>query len=198
MSERYYYDTQIFTKDLYERCRKFLGNKYAVISFRDPRDPMTSTEQKLGRELVEECRLALKLKGISKRRNVYFGGDGKRRVRKNEKRNIGIQLIEAGHSAQAVADALGVTRSTVARWIPSKRKRGAPGHSDVEHNEVVFRNGIQRMCENEGLAFSAENVDSIVDTLSSALWVRPDKLRRRALCAGWALVDLVEDSGLAG
>ena len=193
MSDRYYYDDQIFSKDLVVRCRGILGNKYAVVSFRDPKDPLTTSEQKLGRELAEECRMALRLKGINKRRNVYFGGDGKRRVRKNAKRKLGVQLIEAGHSAQAVADALGVTRSTVARWVPSKRGRGKPGHSEVDYNETVLQNGLRRMCESQEVMFVDNDIDSVIDELSTALWIRPDKLRRRALCAGWALVDLVDE-----
>ena len=106
MSDRYYYDEQVFSKELVEKCRKALGNNYAVISFRSPGDPLTGTEQRMPRELVEECRMALKLGGVSSRRNVYFGGSGVRGPRKNAKKEIGIELIAKGHSAEAVADAL--------------------------------------------------------------------------------------------
>ena len=199
MSERYFYDEQVFPPELTERCRKTLSNNYAVISFRAPGDPLTSTEQKFGnRELVEECRVALKLSGIHKRRNVYFGGDGTRRERKNLKKDLGIYLINKGHSAQAVADALGVTRSTVARWVPSKRQRGAAGHSQVHAdvtNAEILEKGLERLCRSNELSFSS-GADVAVQELSKALWLPPDKVRRRAVCAGQAISD-VEDGDIS-
>ena len=200
MSDRYFYDEQVFSEELKSKCRSILKNNYAVISFRDPGDPLTSTEQRLGdRDLVEECRVALRLKGINKRRNVYFGGDGTRRARKNLKKEIGVYLINQGHSAQAVADALGVTRSTVARWVPSKRQRGAAGHSQVHadvNNSDVLSKGLERMCRTHEVAFVEDNLEQVVTSLSQVLWMPPDKLKRRAVCAGNAIAD-AEDGDIS-
>jgi len=190
-SERYFYDEEILDPKLTRLCRGALEGKYAIISFRDPHDPLTGSEQKLGKDLAEECRMSLKLKGISKKRNIYFGGDGKRNPRKNPRKEEGMLLIESGHSAQAIADALGVTRSTVARWCPSKRDRGAAGHSKREYSAEVYTLGLEAMCEKEDVVFDTSNFDATLNTLAEKMWVRPDKLKRRAITAGWALKDLL-------
>ena len=184
-NDRYLYDIDIFTEELTKQCRDKLEG-YAVISFRDCGSPMTRTEEKLGERLVEECRLALKLKGITTRRNIYFGGSGA------QKAQLGLILLAAGHSATAVADALNVTRSTVARWGPSKRERGAPGHSATPFDEEIYKLGLKKFCENHEVDYTSKALDTSLEALAQVLWVRPDKLRRRVLCAGWAVNDLTQ------
>ena len=112
-SNRYIEDTKALPPVLVTRCRAAVGSYYRVITFRCG-GPLTKTEKELGPVLVQECRDALMAHWETARSvRVYIkGSHGSGRLCRSE--TAAIRFLSAkGHSAQAIADVLGVALETV-------------------------------------------------------------------------------------
>ena len=60
----------------------------------------------------------------------------------------------------------------------------------MDYEATILNRGLKVMCNSYSADYHEDDPARTVEALASALWVRPDKLERRALCAGWALKDL--------
>ena len=126
-SSRYVYASDVLPKKLVEKCKEALLYKSKVISFGN-KATYTKSEKELGVVLSRQCRKLLSTD--SKAVNVLFRGERFSKRKPNPRRELVILLVNKGFTAQSVADAVGASRESVAKWASSKRDHGSKGHED--------------------------------------------------------------------
>jgi hypothetical protein len=181
---RYRHDDEVLPKALFEVCRTRLG-KATKVSFQAG-GPLCATEKLLGESLSLACRAALRTVVVGAVQ-VYF-----RKPREEDPRFEDARwLLAHGHTLQAVADAIGVARSTLTKHASGTRPRGAPGHallsgSAPEKAHEIGREALVALARSLGASLPDETSVS----LEAALGETPEGLRRRAILAGRAVVQL--------
>ena len=201
---RYLIDSEILPAEYYEPIRKIFGNKKQVVSFKKEieDEEFTKTELLLNNtELVKKCREWLQNTNAEVR-NVYFRGCQLKTRPENPNKKLAVWLSKNGHTSQAVADAVGVSRITISRWVKSVRPRGRPGHfnregrSDSEIGMLTFI-GLDRLLEIKPVdgvdLITPADKDVVATQLAEAYNVPVKKLLARAVAAGAAVLSLTQD-----
>lgn len=123
-----------------------MGEQNQVWFSDDLRADPTKSEAPL-KGLVHLCRAAMV---GQETRLVYFDKPNSRPGRRpHPRRSLAVKLLEGGHTMQAVADALGVSRTSIQRWGgSSQRPRGRPGHVDVPEDETALeQRGLEHLMD---------------------------------------------------
>lgn len=189
MSEPYLHATGVLPPYLVEKCQAALDGHREVITFeRILHSPLNEGEQLLGGVLTHQCRQQMFKKNI---RQVYFAGQ--RTQLKLTRSGAAQELLNQGHSIQAVGDAIGVTRQTLYDWkCKSKRGRGASAHVleyELTEDATALRAGIEivrkRIKKGRPRLTGLDN-DAALERLAEALKTDVDKARRRAYAAAHA------------
>ena len=189
MSSRYTIDIDALPIELVQRCREALKYRWAVIRFiPHGGDKLGRTEKKLkDLDLVKECRTVLK---TAARTTVYFKGERVSHPRINPAKEAARVLLTAGHSTQAVADALGRSRFTVVRWHKSNRPRGGGGHVDPIDDQEALRSGLEALLTKAGIPTPPRYYRKAKGELAEHFKSSVEQIEKRALAAGAAIKDL--------
>jgi len=151
-----------------------------VVTFRaDPKKGPTTSENGLPPALVMVCRRLLSEGGHL--RTVHVRGTHSVGKPPNPHRAHAITLVGLGYSAQAVADALGVHRVTVARWTRAGGRRIV-----LEESSDLFSAGVEILTRNlKALGKVGDEAPELSqDELGEILGLDSEsRLRRRACMA---------------
>ena len=206
-SSRYVYADEVLPALLVKRCQQILEYRSKIISF-SSKEALTKSEKTIGALLTKQCRKMLKTKN-GKAVNVLFRGQRLKQPRTNKRKEVASWLVDQEFSAQSVADALGTSRESVAKWRSSKRLDGCSGHEDYgmvyhamndksrgpEHENAIMlgltallmRSGASngwRALESEvrllGVRDAIDKLASIKEFEDEARW----DIKRRAFLAG--------------
>lgn len=174
-------DRDVLPQEVVDAVHESLGYKRAIISFSSPKvEKQTTTEARLPRDVRDACREALVGKSS---KTVYFRGSYGQKEHPRVRQDIAKELSALGHSAQAIADAMGVHRVSVARWVQSNRPQGYRGHYDPIGDDEAIELGMAVLGRRTGKS----NKDEIVAVLGLKTL---KQLISRAEAAGFAAMDL--------
>lgn len=195
---RYLIDSDVLPPEYYEPIRKSFDNKKQVVSFKKDVDDEEFTKTELllnNNNLVRKCREWLQTKNIDVR-NIYFRGKNRKDKPENPNKKIALWLSQNGHTSQSVADAIGVSRITISRWVKSVRPRGRPGHFKLTNDPALVSLGMERLLENKGVddidILTKEDIDFAAETLAEKYNVTAHKMYARAEAAGAAYKKMQE------
>lgn len=128
-SSRYVYAVDVLPKPLVDKCKEALSYRSKVISFGN-KATFTKSEKQLGVALSRQCRKLLDTN--TKAVNVLFKGNRFEKRKESPRRALASILVDKGFTAQSIADALGTSRESVAKWKSSTREHGSKGHEDYK------------------------------------------------------------------
>jgi hypothetical protein len=177
---RYVTDEAVFPHGVVDALRRACGGVRKVVTFRsDPKKGPTTSEAGLPPALVMVCRRLLSDGGHL--RTVHVRGTHNVGKPPNPHKEHAITLVELGYSAQAVADALGVHRVTVARWTRAGTRTIKPAQA-----ADLFSEGVEILVRNlRALGkLHDDDPDPTRDELADVLGMDSEsKLSRRACLA---------------
>ena len=161
--KRYLLATEELPADLVKEVQEALEYRSKVIAFHlMPDDPrMRAGEKDLPITLVRKVRKALPNHGV---RCVYFPGKVFERIRdaatleerieispfsiSTETLEVAKRLASLGFTYQAIADAVGYSRKTIASFVESRRRQGTAGHHEPVDSDEIWTAG----CEAPGIS----------------------------------------------
>lgn len=167
--------------------------------------PLSAGEQRLPADLVDQLRAAIPWAGRAalQLRLASTNAEVNRRKRSTAK-----EMIDRGASPRAVADATGVSpgsarylgaTTTAAVTVEDREDALWAGLAAIRQSKAISQTTIaQRMgfsqihistCERRLSSPDAGDVEKYVEILAVLLGVRANRLRRRALLAGAAIID---------
>ena len=195
---RYLVDSSVLPPEYYEAIRASFNNKKQVISFKKDADDDTFTKTELllnDTALVKKCRAWLH-NNNAEVRNIYFRGQQMKDRAENPNIKLALWLSEQGHTSQAVADAIGVSRITISRWVKAVRPRGRPGHFKHTNDTALVMLGVERLLENKGVddvdILTYGDIEPAAKILAEKYKTSADKLLVRAEATGSAYKQLQE------
>lgn len=190
-TDRYLPAEGVFPPDLVAKCQQALDGNRSVVTFeRILYSALNEGEAQLGEVLVHQCRQMMLRKDT---RQVYFPGS--RRSINISRKAAAERLFEGGHSGQAVADAVGVSRRTLYNWgLVSERDPGSAGHvTDCSNDPGALVRGLEILAQcvsaKKRPKLGADH-EAALNRVAKSLKLSPDKTRARAYAAAAALADL--------